>query len=44
MSCFLLAVTKVPEGAFSALTQLVGQHEGHPVRKKYGGMVEMGTG
>jgi len=30
--------------AFSALTLLVGRQEGHPVRKKYGGMVEVGTG
>jgi len=30
--------------AFSALTLLVGRQEGHPARKKYGGMVEMGTG
>jgi len=26
------------------LTLLVGQQEGHPARKKYGGMVEVGTG
>ena len=32
------------EIAFSALTLLVGQQEGHPARKKYGGMVEVGTG
>jgi len=30
--------------AFSALTLLVGQQEGHPACKKYGGMVEVGTG
>jgi len=30
--------------AFSALTLLVGQQEGHLSRKKYGGMVEVGTG
>jgi len=30
--------------AFSALTLLVGRQEGHPTRKKYGGMVEVGTG
>jgi len=30
--------------AFSALTLLVGRQEGHPARKKYGGMVEVGTG
>jgi len=28
----------------SALALLVGQQEGHPARKKYGGMVEVGTG
>jgi len=26
------------------LTLLVGRQEGHPARKKYGGMVEVGTG
>jgi len=30
--------------AFSALTLFVGRQEGHPARKKYGGMVEVGTG
>jgi len=30
--------------AFSALTLLVGRQEGHPARKKYGGLVEVGTG
>ena len=30
--------------AVSALTLLVGRQEGHPARKKYGGMVEVGTG
>jgi len=30
--------------AFSALTLLVGRQEGHPAHKKYGGMVEVGTG
>ena len=30
--------------AFSALTLLVGQQEEHPACKKYGGMVEVGTG
>jgi len=30
--------------AFSALTLLVGRQEGHPTCKKYGGMVEVGTG
>jgi len=30
--------------SFSALTLLVGRQEGHPARKKYGGMVEVGTG
>jgi len=30
--------------AFSALTLLVGRQEGHPARKKYGGMVDVGTG
>jgi len=29
---------------FSALMLLVGQQEGHPTRKKYGGMAEVGTG
>jgi len=29
--------------AFSALTLLVGRQEGHPARKKYGGMVELGN-
>jgi len=29
--------------AFSALTLLVGQQEGHPACKKMGGMVEVGT-
>jgi len=33
-----------PSVAFSALILLVGQQEGHPARKKYGGMVEVGTG
>jgi len=28
----------------SALTMLVGRQEGHPACKKYGGMVEVGTG
>jgi len=30
--------------AFSALTLLVGRQEGHLAHKKYGGMVEVGTG
>jgi len=30
--------------AFSALALLVGQQEGHPARKKYAGMVDVGTG
>jgi len=30
--------------AFSALTLLVGRQEEHPAHKKYGGMVEVGTG
>jgi len=30
--------------AFSALTLLVWRQEGHPARRKYGGMVEVGTG
>jgi len=30
--------------AFSALMLLVGREEGHPACKKYGGMVEVGTG
>ena len=30
--------------AFSALTLLVGWQEGHSACKKYGGMVEVGTG
>jgi len=30
--------------AFSALTLLIGRQEGHPACKRYGGMVEMGTG
>jgi len=30
--------------AFSALTLLVGWQEGHLACKKYGGMVEVGTG
>jgi len=30
--------------AFSALMLLVGRQEGHPACKKYGGMVEVGTG
>jgi len=30
--------------AFSALTLLVGQQEGHPACKKNGGMVEVGSG
>ena len=29
---------------FSALTLLVGRQEGHPAHKKYGAMVEVGTG
>jgi len=29
---------------FSALTLLVGRQQGHPARKKCGGMVEVGTG
>ena len=29
--------------AFSALLLLVGQQEGHPACKKYGGMMEVGT-
>ena len=29
---------------FSVLMLLVGQQEGHSARKKYGGMVEVGTG
>jgi len=29
---------------FSALTLLVGWQEGRPASKKYGGMVEVGTG
>jgi len=32
------------EHAFSALTLLVGQQEGHSACKKYGGMVEVGIG
>jgi len=35
--------TVVSVFAFSALTLLVGQQEGHQARKKYGGMVEVGT-
>jgi len=35
---------QVPIIAFSALTLLVRRQEGHPARKKYGGMVEVGTG
>jgi len=31
-------------GSFSALTLLVGRQEGHLAGKKYGGMVEVGTG
>ena len=30
--------------AFNALTLLVGRQKGHPAHKKYGGMVEVGTG
>jgi len=30
--------------AFSALTLMVGRQEGHLACKKYGGMVEVGTG
>jgi len=30
--------------AFSAFKMLVGWQEGHPAYKKYGGMVEVGTG
>jgi len=30
--------------ALSALTLLVGRQEGHPACKKYGGMVDAGTG
>jgi len=30
--------------AFSALTLLVGWQEGHPACKRYGRMVEVGTG
>jgi len=30
--------------AFSGLTLLVGRQERHTTRKKYGGMVEVGTG
>jgi len=30
--------------AFSALTLLVGRQKGHPACKKYGEMVEVGTG
>jgi len=30
--------------AFGALTLLVGRQEGHPARKKYGGMVVVSTG
>jgi len=30
--------------AFGALTLLVGRQEGHPACKKYGGMLEVGTG
>jgi len=30
--------------AFSALTLLVGRQEGHLARKKYAGMVKVGTG
>jgi len=33
-----------PKSAFSALTLLAGWQEGHPACKKYGGMVEVGTG
>jgi len=29
---------------FEPLTLLVGRQEGHPTFKKYGGMVEVGTG
>jgi len=29
---------------FSALTLLVGRQEGHPACKKYGSLVEVGTG
>jgi len=30
--------------AFCALMLLAGRQEGHPACKKYGGMVEVGTG
>jgi len=40
----MLVTTVSQQGAFSALTLLVGRQEGHPVCKKYGGMVELGTG
>jgi len=30
--------------AFSALTLLIGRQEGHLASKRYGGMVEVGTG
>jgi len=40
--CFTVHYTDT--SAFSALTLLVGWQEGHPARKKYGGMVEVGTG
>jgi len=37
-------ILMVQNGAFSALTLLVGRQEGHPACEKYGGMVEVGTG
>jgi len=33
-----------PKINYLKLTLLVGRQEGHPARKKYGGMVEVGTG
>jgi len=40
----LIRFLHLPKVAFSALMLLVGWQEGHPACKKYGEMVEVGTG
>jgi len=43
-SCLLVSHLLLNLNVFSALMLLVGRQEGHPAFKKYGVMVEVGTG
>jgi len=41
---YIIFILTVQQFAFSVLTLLVGRQEGHSACKKYGGMVEVGSG